>query len=271
MSTSKKWQLQRDAAERYEQILVPAILGPFARALVEAANLQPGEAVMDVGCGTGAAARFAAEHVGPSGRVIGVDVNVGMIEVAKSLSAVDGASIEWFENTAYQLPLPDQSMDIVLCAQTLQFLNDRPKALSEMYRMLKRGGRVAVSLWCPIKESPYFHNLIEAVAQHIGRDTADGLGAAFALSNSDNILSLLTAAGFENVEMTRKQIDLDLPHLIEFVPRHISATPMVTGFNAAEEAVQNRVINDMVERLAHFKASGGVQIPFRSYLALGYK
>jgi ubiquinone/menaquinone biosynthesis C-methylase UbiE len=55
MSTSKEWQLERESAERYERVVVPSILGPFARALVEHSDLQGGEAVLDIGCGTGAA------------------------------------------------------------------------------------------------------------------------------------------------------------------------------------------------------------------------
>ena len=102
MATSKLWQLARDAAERYERILVPAILGPAARSLVEWVDMRDGERVADIGCGTGAATRLAAEKVGSSGRVAGVDVNAGMIDVAQSVAPVRGAAIEWFENSAYQ-------------------------------------------------------------------------------------------------------------------------------------------------------------------------
>ena len=179
MTTSTRWQLAHEAAKQYEKILVPSILGPAAQAFVAWITLTPGDTVLDVGCGTGAAARFAAEKVGASGQVIGVDVNAGMLDVARSLPLVRGAVIEWHEKSAYALPLHDQSVDVVLCAQTLQFLNDRRLALSEMHRVLKPGGRVAISVWCDIQESPYFHVLVEAISRHINQETAAGLKAAF--------------------------------------------------------------------------------------------
>src|SRR5690606_7762821 len=178
MATSVQWQLAHDAAVRYEQILVPSILGPFARALVDWAQLPVGDTVLDVGCGTGAAARAAAERVGPAGSVTAVDVNPGMLDVARSLPPVRGAPITWREGSAYQLPLPDRSVEHVICAQTLQFLETPGLALAEMHRVLKAGGRVALSVWCPIRENPYFHALVDAVAHYIDPDTAMGLGAA---------------------------------------------------------------------------------------------
>src|SRR5574341_648405 len=190
MATSTQWQLAREAAERYEQILVPVILGPAARALVEWSSLQNGETVLDVGSGTGAAARFAAEPVGAAGRVIDIDVNAGMIDVARSLPSVQGAVIEWHETSAYELPMNDQTVDAVLSAQTLQFLNDRRLALSEKYRVLKPGGRVAISLWSSIEENPYFDVLVDAISKHSGQETAAGLQAIFSLSDADEIRAL---------------------------------------------------------------------------------
>jgi ubiquinone/menaquinone biosynthesis C-methylase UbiE len=188
MSSSTQWQLGHETAERYETILEPAILGPFAQALVEWARLRPGQTVVDVGCGTGAAARYASAQLGPAGRVIGVDVNRGMIEVARSRPPVAGAPIEWYQESAYQLPIRSQSVDLVLCAQTLQFLNDRHQALAEMRRVLKPGGYIALSLWCDLDDNAYFQALVTAVSEQIGPATAAGLKAAFALTDA--------AAGF---------------------------------------------------------------------------
>ncbi len=271
MATSTQWQLSREAATRYEQIIVPNILGPFAKALVEWAALEPGMTVLDVGCGTGAATRLAAEHVGPSGHVIGLDINAGMIAEAKSLPTPKGATIEWHEQSATQLPLPDQSVDIVLSAQMLQFIPDKHLALTEMHRVLKPGGRVVLSAWCALQENPYFQAQVETVTKHIGAEVAAGLRAGIGLSDADTILTLLRSAGFDDIEIMVQQLDLPLPTLSEFIPRHIGATPLAAGYNAAPPSAQQAVIDEMIAQLAHRETNGSVRIPFRSNMAKAKK
>ena len=218
MATSTQWQLSNDAAMRYEQVIVPAFIGPFAKALIEEAVLPTGATVLDVGCGTGAATRIAAEAVGASGRVIGADVNAGMIAAARSLPVSEGAAIEWYEESAYQLSLPDQSVDAVLAAQVIQFLQDRPLALSEMFRVLKTGGTIAFSTWCALPENPYFAAQLAAIAHHLGADVAAGLRAGFALPDANHIRELVQTAGFTDIEVVPRQLDLSIPDLQEFVP-----------------------------------------------------
>ncbi|HHY84965.1 MAG TPA: methyltransferase domain-containing protein [Verrucomicrobia bacterium] len=271
MTASTQWQLAREAAERYEAILVPAILGPAARALVEFARAREGEAVLDVGCGTGAAARDAARAAGQTGRVTGVDVNSGMIEVAGSLPPVEGAAIEWLCRSAYELPFGEESFDLVLCAQTLQFLQERQLALEEMRRVLKTGGRVAASLWCDIRDNPYFHALAEAVTRHIGAETALGLQAAFRLSREETIRALFIGNGYGELRMVVQQLDLELPPLLDFVPRHISATPMAAGFAAASPEERQAVVQEVSEKFALCASEGGVRIPFRTHLIQAVK
>lgn len=266
MVTSTQWQLARAAAERYQHILTPAILGPFARALVDVATLQANESIVDVGCGTGAAARYSAEVVGGSGQVVGIDVNAGMLDVARSLPTVQGAPITWREASATQLPLDDESVDVALCAQTLQFLVEKQASVSEMQRVVKSGGRVAVSLWCPIEDNPYFDVLVSTIARQIGAETAAGLKSAFAFSDADEIRRLFEAAGFGSIEITVTQLDLPLPNLPEFVPRHISATPMAAGFAQASGTVQQTVIEEVAGKLRHYETPGGPCIPFRSHM-----
>ena len=83
MSEQERWQLRGKAPEVYERHLVPAIFGSWAPLLIEQAALCPGQRVLDVACGTGVVARLAAPQVGPTGQVVGLDLNRGMLEVAR--------------------------------------------------------------------------------------------------------------------------------------------------------------------------------------------
>src|SRR5262245_38695853 len=95
MNKHESWQLTAEAAELYERYVARYILGPWAPLLVDAARLTAGERVLDVACGTGVVTRIAANRAGPAGHVVGVDLNPGMVGVARSLPAPIGAPIEW--------------------------------------------------------------------------------------------------------------------------------------------------------------------------------
>src|SRR5215475_5946293 len=96
MSSEEPWQLQGSAPELYERHIVPAVTALWAADLVERAAPRPGERVLDVACGTGVVARLVTERV-RGGRVLGLDINAGMLAVARSLSPRIGAPIEWHE------------------------------------------------------------------------------------------------------------------------------------------------------------------------------
>src|SRR5205823_5027405 len=83
MAQREQWQITGDAAELYERYLVPTMFGPWAADLVALATLRAGDHVLDVACGTGIVARRAAEQVGSGGRVVGLDLNAGMLAVAR--------------------------------------------------------------------------------------------------------------------------------------------------------------------------------------------
>src|SRR5207237_10921428 len=107
MNQQGQWQVAGSAPEVYERELVPAVFGAWAPILVELARPRPGERVIDIACGTGIVARIAAARVGPTGAVVGVDLNPGMLSVARSTVRTDSqldASLQWQEANADQLP-----------------------------------------------------------------------------------------------------------------------------------------------------------------------
>jgi len=110
MTGEESWQVSGSAAEVYERCFVPAIFGQWAPRLVDAARVSAGDRVLDVGCGTGVLARAAADRVAPAGQVTGIDINEGMLAVARRM----GPLVDWRQGDATDLPLPDESYDVVV-------------------------------------------------------------------------------------------------------------------------------------------------------------
>src|SRR5215472_13716259 len=112
MNTEWQWQ-SGTAPENYERYLVPSIFAPWAEDLLEMAGVRPGQRVLDIACGTGVVARTAARRLGGRGYVTGLDLSAPMLAVARSAAAAEGATIEWREGSALQLPFADKAFDVV--------------------------------------------------------------------------------------------------------------------------------------------------------------
>lgn len=140
------WQQVCGSAEHYERELVPVLFEPWARELVDLADPQPGEQVLDLACGTGLVARLAASPVSASGAVTGLDANRDMLAVARRVAATVRPAIDWRLATATDTGLPDAAFDVGFCEQGLQFFDDRQAALRELHRVVRPGGRVAISV-----------------------------------------------------------------------------------------------------------------------------
>ena len=202
MSERSGWQLASGSvAEAYDRYMMSAFGNPFAQALVQVAAPEEGERILDVACGTGAVARYAAALVGTTGQVVGLDLNAGMLDRARSMPVYDGVSIVWREGNATALPFPDASFDVVCCHQGLQFFPDRAMALQEMFRCLVPAGRLALGLWRGLEHHPFYSALTEALKRYVSEETAASLRAAFTLADADELRSLVAGAGFRNVRI----------------------------------------------------------------------
>jgi SAM-dependent methyltransferase len=263
--TSLQWQLARDSALHYEQVLVPAYVGPAADALVQHAALAPGESVLDVGCGTGVAARAARLTVGPKGQVVGIDVNRYMLDVARTLSH----DIDFREGDARQLPIRDHAFDVVLCAHTLQFIADRPRVTGQMARVTKPGGRVVISAWESLDRNPYYAALADALVAFMGPETAFAITSACTLGGERALKDLMCGSGLVDVTVADVELTVDLGDLATFIPRHVGATPMAIAFRGAGNEAVGLVVDEVRRRLDP-QHTGSVVVPFRQWVAVGH-
>lgn len=193
MSETVTGQVSRSGAELYDELFVPALFAQFADPVLEAASVGPGDAVLDVGCGTGVLARQAAARVGTSGAVDGVDINPGMLAVA----ARQPSTISWHEGDAQQLPFAGSSFDAVLSQFMLMFAPDPVGAIGEMARVARPEGRITVAVWAALDESPGYLALADLLSQTLGTQAADSVGVPFALGDATELWGLFRQAGLD--------------------------------------------------------------------------
>jgi ubiquinone/menaquinone biosynthesis C-methylase UbiE len=267
MSQQGQWQVAGSAPEVYERELVPAVFGPWAPIVVELAHPTPGERVVDVACGTGIVARIAAARVGPSGSVAAVDLNPGMLNVARSVTTTgDSASIQWHEASADKLPFPNSSFDIAYCQLGLQFFADRPAALREMHRVLVPEGRLALMVWRGIGESPGFQALAEILEKNIGPAAATIMRAPFGLSDASELNQLVEAAGFRDVKIYQRVGTIQFPSIERFVSSYIAGSPLAGHVSQVNDAAREKLRADSAQALGKYINNHGLSFPIAAHL-----
>ena len=241
------------AAENYERFFVPSIGAPLSGDLVGIAGLQPGQRVLDVACGTGIVTRLAAERVGAAGAVAGLDVNPGMLAVARAQIPPE-TSIDWYQASAESMPLPDEAFEVVLCQMGLQFVPNKLAALREMRRVLATGGRALVTV--PGPKPPLFAIMTDALARHLSPEVASFGDLVFSLHDIDELTDLMRSAGFREVDVQSKPKTLGLPAPADFLWQYIHSTPLAEAAAQAGEAKHEALERDVCAQWQEYVVDG---------------
>jgi arsenite methyltransferase len=164
------------------------------------ASLKPGEVVVDLGSGGGLDVFLAAQQVGPTGRAIGIDMTPEMIERARRNAAkAKLANVEFYEATIDRLPLPDGSVDCIISNCVINLAPDKQAVFREMYRVLKPGGRVAISDIA----------LKQPLPPALARDVMAYVGCIAGAISITQFEAGLAAAGFDAVRVVDSGADLN--------------------------------------------------------------
>lgn len=142
-------------AEDLALIPTEADLGLGCGNPVREAELQPGERVLDLGCAAGADVFLAARLVGEEGYVFGLDMTKGMIDKARMIAEEEGVqNVSFMHGAIEQIPLPEQSIDVVLSNCVINLSQDKARVFAEIYRVLVPGGRLCLSDTLLLDELP---------------------------------------------------------------------------------------------------------------------
>jgi len=228
----------------------------FARHLVDAGAPSPGERVLDVACGRGACLRVAAEQVGPSGYVLGVDLSNAMIELARQDLAREDlpASVEVGVADTEHLDVADASFDLVVCAFGVFFFPDPAAAVSEFWRVLRSGGRFAGSTFVGSGGGyPWIGDVIRAI-----RPTA-AMPPRSPVATAAGLVDFLRDAGF--VAPTTREVEARFifPDLDAYLAWNWSTgTRRLLESLSTEEAAAYR--RESAQRLTDHAVSGGYEL-----------
>lgn len=201
------------------------------------AALQPGEVVLDLGCGGGFDVFLAGPKVGAEGRAIGVDMTHEMLSKARANSAGYTKStgldnVEFRLGEIEALPLADNSVDVVISNCVINLSTDKPRVWREVFRVLKPGGRIAVSDIALLRELP-----------DAAKQTAESwVGCVAGASLVEDIWAMLDEAGFKKVELTPKPEyvramagtgDPLYSRLADLLPEGVTAEDCITSLDIA--------------------------------------
>ena len=223
--------------------------------------------MLDVACGTGVVTRLAAERAGSAGRVVGLDINAAMLSVARRLAPVGGATVEWLEASALEMPLPDAAS--TWCSASMVSSNFRiaQAALREMRRVLVPGGRLALCVWSRIEGSPGMAALAEALERHVGAEAAANRRAPFALGDPVQLRALVEEAGFRDIDVRTMVETARFPSPEALVAYQLAATPLST-LGALTEEAQQAVARDVRAALQPYLHGGQLAVPMEAHFAL---
>lgn len=217
MNDQERGQVTRSAADIYEDFFVPALFAAWAPRVVAAAQVRPGDHVLDVACGTGVLARAAAQQNQAPGRVVGLDINPGMLAVARRLAP----EIEWRAGQAEDLPFENAAFDAVVSQFGLMFLADRNTALREMRRVLRPGRRLVVAVWDGLETSPGYLALAGLLQRLFGAEAADALRAPFCLGDVATVQATFESAELTGAEAATQPGSVHFPSLAAWITTEI--------------------------------------------------
>src|SRR5262249_1857471 len=270
MGEQSGWQVAGTAPEMMERYLVPAFATTYEE-LVALAVLHGGGRGPDVGWGPGGVARPAGPMVGAAGKVVGVDVNEGMLSVARTVPQQhDGPPIEWHHSDAAALPFPAAAFDVVLCQFGLEFFADRAAGLREMARVLVPGGRLVLRVWRALERQPFYVALIEALERHVRAGARAALLKAVSLAGAAQLRALVARAGFCQVHIHITTNPIRYPSLEEYVLRYLHVYLSVAGDVTAmdDTARKTALLQDVSTALREYVDDDGLAAPTESHVVL---
>ena len=243
-------QVTQNAAEIYDELFPRALFNEWAPRVVELAGVGPGMRVLDVACGTGVLSLVAADLVKPDGSVAGLDLNPGMLDVARRKAP----HIDWREAPAEAIPFEDATFDAVVSQFGLMFFQDKALAIREMLRVLRPAGNLAIAVWDSLENVTGYDAASRLLNRLFGESAAESLRAPYSLGDVQKLSSLFSDAGVPDVKITTLEGTARYPSIRYWMQADIRGWTLA---DVLDDAQFELLVSEAETELARFVTNDG--------------
>jgi len=241
--------------------------------VVREARVAPGMNVLDLACGTGEPALSLARAVGPLGHVVATDLVPEMLEAARQNAAAQGLeNVEFQKVDAESMPFADGQFDRVTCRFGIMFFPDIPKAMAEIRRVLKPGGRIAFTVFASLDQNPFVMVSLGPFLKRVKMPPPPpDAPHMFRLADPSKLASILLEAGFHSVDVHAHPVIFPWPGPPEECWE--ATRELATVFRRLVEAIPpaqaQETVGEVLEGLKRFQSGDSINLPATVIVAVG--
>ena len=246
-------------------------LGPVTELMLDLAGVTVGSQVLDLGAGTGDQTLLAAQRVGPGGAVLATDISAAMLDLAREAARAAGLlHVQTQVMDAQHLELASGSFDAVIARCSLQFVPDVQRALAEVRRVLKPGGRLAAVVFSSVEKNPY-RAAPQAIASRLaGRQFPEAGPGQWALNDPATLVDAYQQTGFREVDVRPVPIVYRFPSLADALRNLEEAQPLLVKLlDELSEADRATAWAEIERTLQPFVGPDGFEGPSELLIAAG--
>jgi ubiquinone/menaquinone biosynthesis C-methylase UbiE len=255
------------AASHYERFWRDQ-LEPAQRRLLEMADLEPGEQVLDVACGTGLVSFPAAAAVGPDGQLVGTDLSEQMVHAAREDAASRDLEHAVFERMdAEDLALSDETFDVALSALGFMYYPDPRKAAQEMWRVLRPGGRAVAAVW-GARDRCGWAEIFPIVDSRVRSEVCP---LFFQLGTGDAMEIVLEGAGFTEIVTDRISTILQYGSAEDACGAAFAGGPVALAYSRFDDETRDDAHREYLDSIEPYRQGERYEIPGEFLIARGQK
>jgi len=236
--------------------------------MLDLADIQPGEEVLDVACGTGLVTIPAALATGAEGKVVATDISQKMVDMlAEQLEQEGLGHVSLARMDAENLDFPDESFDVILCALGLMYVPSPVECLKEMKRLLKPGGRVVTAVW-GARENCGWAEIFPIVDARVESEVCPMF---FHLGTDEGMRLHFEAAEFDEIAIARLSTLLEYDRPEDALGAVFQGGPVAMAYSRFDEPTCEEVHDEYLVSIEPYKSDTGYSIPGEFVVTQGRK